>query len=156
MRMSAILLSALALGGTAALAQGRMPPMVHDPAELQWGPGPAFLPKSVQAAVLAGDLRGGPWVIRLKLPAGYEGPPHFHANTENVTVISGIFHVGMGDVLDKNRAHVLRAGGFVAMPPQMHHNVWATTETVLQVHSDTPASFPYAAPADDPRNARGG
>jgi quercetin dioxygenase-like cupin family protein len=131
-----------------------MPPMVNDPAELHWGPGPAFLPNSVQAAVLAGDLRSGPWVIRLKLPAGYEGPPHFHTNTENVTVLSGDFHVGMGDVLDKTKGYELRAGGFVSMPPQMHHYVWTTTETVIQLHSDTPASFTYVNPADDPRNAR--
>ena len=31
----------------------------------------------------------GPYVIRLKFPAGYKVAPHSHPNDENVTVISG-------------------------------------------------------------------
>jgi len=34
--------------------------------------------------------------IRAKLPSGYKVPPHTHPTAENVTVLSGAFHIGMG------------------------------------------------------------
>jgi anti-sigma factor ChrR (cupin superfamily) len=40
---------------------------------------------------------GQPYVIRLKMPANYKIPAHYHPVAEAVTVISGEFSVGMGD-----------------------------------------------------------
>jgi quercetin dioxygenase-like cupin family protein len=46
------------------------------------------------------------------MPNGYKVPAHNHPTTEYVTVISGDFHVGMGDKLDENNAVKLTAGGY--------------------------------------------
>ncbi|MBU6510291.1 MAG: cupin domain-containing protein, partial [Gammaproteobacteria bacterium] len=71
------------------------------PEEIQWGPAPPVLPAGAKLAVLAGDPAGtGPVALRLKMPAGYRIPPHWHPTDERVTVISGTLGIGMGDKLD--------------------------------------------------------
>ena len=47
-------------------------------------------------------------ILRLKFPADYKIPPHWHSMTERVTVLSGALHVGMGDTLDR-KASILGA-----------------------------------------------
>ena len=39
----------------------------------------------------------GPYVVRLKIPAGFTIAPHTHPNDENVTVLSGTFAIGTGE-----------------------------------------------------------
>ena len=57
-----------------------------------WGPAPPSLPPGAQAAVLLGNPgKEGPFVIRLKFPAGYVVPPHSHSKDELLTVIAGRF-----------------------------------------------------------------
>jgi quercetin dioxygenase-like cupin family protein len=41
--------------------------------------------------------KAGPFVIRLMLPAGYKLPPHWHAQEESLTVISGTCYFRTGD-----------------------------------------------------------
>src|SRR2546423_9657031 len=65
---------------------------VFTPGEVAWGPGPASMPKGAQAVTLYGDAsKEGLFVLRIKFPAGYQMPPHFHPKPEVVTVISGNF-----------------------------------------------------------------
>jgi quercetin dioxygenase-like cupin family protein len=92
----------------------------------------------------------GPATVRLKMPAGYKIPPHWHPTDENVTVISGIFAVGMGDTLDKKHSKRLRAGGFGLVPANMHHFAWAKTDVVVQINLMAPFQITYVNPADDP------
>src|SRR5207237_7047846 len=54
-------------------------------------------------------------------PAGYKVPPHNHPKDEYVTVISGNFHVGMGDKLDDKKVIELTAGGYVEAPASRLH-----------------------------------
>src|SRR5947207_10382113 len=68
-----------------------------DAPEMQWGDAPPVLNKGAQLAVLSGNPGAqGPFVIRLKMPAGYKIAPHWHPTDEHVTVISGTFSLGMG------------------------------------------------------------
>jgi hypothetical protein len=121
---------------------------------IQWGPAPPVLPAGAQAAVLAGDpSKEGPFTIRLSAPDGYRVPPHFHPTAENVTVLSGIFHVGTGDTFDTAKADKLAAGGFVSLPAGMHHYAWMEGPTVVQVHGTGPFALTYVNPADDPQSA---
>jgi hypothetical protein len=53
-------------------------------------------------------------------------------------VLSGDFHIGMGDKLDPQKGELLRAGGFAEAPAKMNHFAWSTTETVVQVHGEGP------------------
>ena len=93
-------LPALAAGQTKAEAHAT----VATPASIKWGAAPAILPPGAKAAVLEGDpSQAGPFALRLWLPAGYTIPPHFHSVPEHVTVVQGVFLVGMGDQLDASR-----------------------------------------------------
>jgi len=95
--------------------------------------------------------KDGPFVMRLKLPDGYRLPPHVHPKPERVTVLSGIFHVGMGTKFDKEKARALPAGSFGTWPAGMKHFVWAEGETVIQLHGTGPWEINYLDPQDDPR-----
>src|ERR687892_734062 len=65
---------------------------------VKWGPAPPSLPPGAQGAVLLGSpAKEGPFVLRLKFPAGFTVPPHRHSKDEFVTVISGGFAVTAGE-----------------------------------------------------------
>lgn len=120
---------------------------------LDWKPGPAALPAGAQFIVLVGDPgKEGPYILRYRFPAGYKVPAHTHPNDENVTVISGTFHVGMGPKLDESKGEMLKAGALAHLPKGMQHYAWTSAETVLQLHGVGPAGITYVNPADDPRN----
>lgn len=123
-----------------------------EPAQLKWAAGPAALPTGAEVAVLEGDpAKEGPFTLRLKMPAGYEIAPHTHPAIEHVTVLSGTFHMGMGEQKNKERAQALPAGGFAVMPPKTPHFAWASSETVIQLHGVGPWGIDYVNPKDDPR-----
>ena len=119
--------------------------------DIKWGPAPEALPKGAQVAVLSGDpFKDGPYVVRLKMPKGYQIAAHNHPTTEYVTVISGNFHLGMGDKLDLKKGMELTAGGYGEAPAKMNHYAWATSPTIVQVHGQGPFAITYVNPADDP------
>ncbi len=62
---------------------------------------------SGRLAVISGDpSKDGLYVVRLKMPANYKIPAHNHPTAEYVTVVSGDFHIGMGDKLDPDKGQV--------------------------------------------------
>lgn len=151
--MRALLLSlSLALAGTTPiLAQENHPDLFKSPNDVKWGPAPPSLPAGAQMAVLSGDpTKSGPYVVRIKLPANSQIAAHHHPTAENVTVISGNFHAGMGDKLDESHGFDLAPGAFASMPANMNHYVWASSESVVQVHGQGPFRIEYVNPADDP------
>ena len=119
---------------------------------LKWGPAPPSAPAGAKAAAVVGDpTKEGGYVIRLKLPAGYKVAPHVHPNDENVTVISGMFHIGFGDKFDESKGQAVKPGGFAIAPKGVKHFAWASVETVIQLHGVGPAGITYVDPKDDPR-----
>jgi quercetin dioxygenase-like cupin family protein len=121
------------------------------PAEMKWGPAPPVFEKGAMMAVVSGDPgKAAPFVVRLKIPAGYKINPHFHPTDENVTVISGTFAVAMGDKFDAAGMKAMPAGSFALLPAQMHHYAMAKTPAVVQVHAMGPFALTYVSPADDP------
>jgi quercetin dioxygenase-like cupin family protein len=145
---------ALALAQESPLgAQASTPPAhaVFLPDALNWKPSP-MLASGALVAVLEGDPAAeGLFTLRIKLPAGYRIPPHWHPAYEHVTVISGAFHVGMGETFDASKGTAVPAGGFSYMAPGMRHYAWTETDTVVQVHALGPWQLYYVNPADDPR-----
>jgi uncharacterized RmlC-like cupin family protein len=89
--------------------------------------------------------------LRLKFPANYSIPPHWHTMTERVTVLSGALHVGMGDKLTPEASTTLEPGGFVSLPAMMHHYAWTAMPTVVQVTLEGPFDIYYINPTDDPQ-----
>jgi quercetin dioxygenase-like cupin family protein len=151
MRKAIILLAVLLTVPLAVQAENSVMELVAGPDAVKWGPVPPSFPKGAMIAVLAGNpFKEGPYVVRLKMPANYQIPAHHHPTTENVTIVSGSFHAGMGEKLDVNKGQSFAPGGFVSMPAGMNHYAWATAETVVQVHGDGPFAITYVNPADDP------
>ena len=145
--------AALVLTSVSRSQSGTSMPM--NEGDLKWSPAPPFLPAGAQLVVLDGDPGKAVRVtLRLKFPAGYQVPAHWHPTQEDVTVLSGSLHVGMGDKLDKSAGTLLKPGGFVALPEKMNHFIWTDDETVVQVHLQGPFEITYADPATDPRQAK--
>jgi hypothetical protein len=139
---------ALVLFAAVAVRAGEVPMNASD---LKWGPAPAVFPTGAQMAVVSGDpSKPGLYVVRLKMPANYKIAAHNHPTAEYETVLSGDFHIGMGDKLDASKGVLLRSGGFGVAPAKMNHYAWTTSETVVQVHGQGPFALTYVNPADDP------
>jgi quercetin dioxygenase-like cupin family protein len=125
------------------------------PSDVKWGEPPPMLPPGSKMAVLYGDpAKAGMFVIRAKMPAGYKIPAHSHPGDETVTVLSGIFMMGMGDKLDPKVAKPLPVGSFAMMPAKSNHFAFAKTASVVQVVAMGPLAFDYVNPGEDPRNAK--
>lgn len=119
---------------------------------LKWGAASPALPAGAQGAAVVGDpSKEGGYVARVKLPAGYKVAPHVHPNDENVTVLSGMFHLGIGDKFDQSKGKALKPGDFYQVPKGVQHFAWASQETVIQLHGTGPGGINYVNPADDPR-----
>jgi hypothetical protein len=153
--LASILVStALVAVGAAVAAEMHQ---IVTPGAIKWEAPPPGLPNGSTLAVLAGDPgKDGLFVLRAKLPPGYVVPPHWHTATENVTVISGSMHMGMGETLDKTKGHAIPPGGFVSLPAKSRHYVWTDVETVIQVSAMGPFDINYVNPKDDPRTGTAG
>ena len=120
--------------------------------DLKWGPASPALPTGAQGAALIGDpSKEGFYVVRVKVPAAYKFAPHSHPNDEHVTVISGMFHIGVGDKFDDTKGTALKPGGFAQAPKGVKHYAWVTQETIIQLHGMGPQNLIYVNEADDPR-----
>jgi quercetin dioxygenase-like cupin family protein len=121
------------------------------PTEMKWADVPS-LPAGAKIAVLEGPLNEAkPFTMRIKLPADYRIPAHFHSAIEHVTVISGTFHMGTGDAIDTTRTRPLTAGSVAIMQPGTRHFAWTKEATEIQVHGVGPWTLTYVNAADDPR-----
>ncbi len=92
-----------------------------------------------EVAIIHGDptKEGEPFVIRFKSPPNSVLPAHWHEFDENITILSGVWCVGMGDRVDPTKCQDLPAGSFILVPKQMHH--WAVTkDSVVEVHGIGP------------------
>lgn len=119
---------------------------------IKWGPAPPSLPPGAQAAVLLGSpAKEGPFVLRLKFPAGFVVPPHRHSKDEFVVVLSGQATIQHGEKVDRSSLKSLPPGSFFHLPAGMTHFLWAETETVVQVNGNGPFDVVYIDPKDDPR-----
>ena len=129
--------------------------VAHAPT-LAWAAGPPSLPPGAEFVLLEGNpAEAVPLTFRLRFPANYRIPPHWHSVIEHVTVFSGTLNVGMGEQATYTGGTALNAGSFAAMPAKMVHSAWAGPEGVtFQLHSVGPWSITYANAAEDPRTKR--
>lgn len=121
------------------------------PDALKWT-APAAYASGARLAVIKGDPgKEGMYVVRLKLPKGFTIAAHTHRNDENVTVLSGSFHIAAGDNYDEVKGETIRAGGYSYVAGGMPHYAFFPEETVIQLHGIGPQGIIYLNPADDPR-----
>jgi hypothetical protein len=146
-------LALLAVVALAAPAQASDSHHTVVPADaVKWGPAPPSLPPGAQAAVLLGNPgKDGPFVLRLKFPAGFIVPPHRHTKDEFVTVMAGKLAISAGEKVDRASLKPLPPASFIHLPGGMPHYAYAEVETVVQLHGVGPFDVVYVNPADDPR-----
>jgi quercetin dioxygenase-like cupin family protein len=124
--------------------------------DVQWKPFPGF-PPAARLAVLVGDpSQPGPYVTRVKLPAGTRMMPHKHAEDRIYTVMSGVFYIGLGKVFDESKLTAFAPGSVVVLPSGQAHFHWAKSgEYITQIFAIGPLGMDYIDPADDPRGHPG-
>lgn len=121
------------------------------PGDLVWTD-VASLPPGAKLAVIEGPMNEAvPFTVRLKFPANYQIPAHWHPVVERVTVLSGTFYMGLGDKLAPDQSTGLTPGGMMLLQPRTHHFAWTKEETTVQLHGTGPWAITYVNPADDPR-----
>jgi hypothetical protein len=146
----AVIFGIVSMGVPSVWAQPGAHTMVI-PGDLKWGD-VASLPAGAKLAVIEGPLNEAvPFTFRLRLPADYKIPAHWHPAIEHVTVISGTANMGVGDKLDPTKTKPLPTGSVAIMQPKTNHFLWTKEETIVQVHGVGPWAINYVNPADDPR-----
>ena len=151
MKPSLVLLFVATFTASLAAAEPASHAMVT-PGELKWVDVPS-LPPGAKLAVIEGPLNEpAPVTFRLKLPANYRIPAHWHPGTEHVTVLSGTFYMGAGEAADPAQAMALPAGSAAIMQPgTRHYALTRGDEVIVQVHGVGPWGVTYVNPAEDPR-----
>jgi quercetin dioxygenase-like cupin family protein len=139
----ALFASACALAPAAFAASAAGAPTIVLAGQAKWVPAPKPYPAEARMAVLSGDpsKSGSQYTVRLKVPDGVKILPHTHGDTENVTVISGTFLVGVGTGFNTSKMLALTPGSYVSIPAGLPHYAMAKGETVVQVNGVGPASI---------------
>jgi len=149
---------ACALGASGLLTHADAPAQTSpghsmvSPAALKWVDLPS-LPPGAKIAIMEGPMSESvPFTARVRVPANYRVPAHWHPVIEHVTVLSGTLYMGLGKVLDVTKGMAVPAGGFAVMQPKTPHFAYTTNEPVeFQLHGVGPWGITYINPADDPR-----
>jgi hypothetical protein len=114
--------------------------------DLKWTP----IIKGCDIAGVSGDMNaeGQPFVLRLRCADGSKVQAHWHPTDENVTVLRGVFLVGMGDKFDETKLQTMNVGNFITMPKEMRHFAKSKGDTIVQVHGMGPFKVNWVNPAE--------
>ena len=124
------------------------------PEDVKWQRFAAF-PSAARLAILIGDpTKPGPYLIRVRLPAGTKMMPHKHPEDRIYTVLSGVFYIGLGETFDESKLTAYGVGSMIVRPGGQPHFHWAKSgEYIAQVTAIGPLGLEYIRAEDDPRNA---
>lgn len=151
-----VLIGTTATANRAANASAGTGMSIHVPSALPWSKGPPGLPAGASIVVLEGDpSKPGPFTLRLKFPAGYRIPPHWHPRVERITVLEGTFLLGDGERFDPQALREMPPGSFAFIPTGHRHFAEAKGASIVQIHGSGPWEIHYVNPADDPRGRSG-
>ena len=122
------------------------------PDEIEWKPFAAFPPLARLAVVVGDPAESGPYVIRVKVPAGVKLMPHRHPEDRIYTVISGVFYIGLGEQFDRDVLRAYPPGSVVILPGgTFHFHLAQSGEYITQVSGNGPLGLEYRDVHDDPR-----
>lgn len=111
---------------------------------------PGFPPGTKMAVVHGDPSAVGPYVMRLQFPDGYEFPLHWHPAAEQVTVLSGSFHLAMEDTAGGQSAMKTYApGDYLYVPARMAHVGGAKGVTIIQLHGTGPFAITVGSAKGD-------
>jgi quercetin dioxygenase-like cupin family protein len=125
--------------------------MALTPTEMTWTKQGALATPGLEQLNLVGDpTKPGPYTLRLKFPKGFRIAPHTHPDSREVTIISGVYATGYGEVFDSSKLKVLPAGSFYTEPANLPHYIEIEEDTVLQVSGTGPSGRKYITPPQLP------
>ncbi len=123
--------------------------------DIKWLPFAAFPPEARLAVLVGNPKLAGPYVTRVKVPAGVKLMPHTHPEDRIYTVISGVFYIGLGTKFDASKLKAYPPGSVIVLPGNTPHFHWAKSgDYVTQITAYGPLGISYVNPADDPRNKK--
>lgn len=139
-------------GAPAAPPAAPAAPVHMLPRAIKWTANPA-IPAGGELAVLLGSPgKAGPYVSRVRFPADFRVMPHSHPEDRIYTVISGTWHIGLGDRFDPAALGAFPAGSVYSLSAGTSHFHWARSgQSIVQVNAVGPTAIDYVNPADDPR-----
>jgi quercetin dioxygenase-like cupin family protein len=119
--------------------------IVHS-SDLKWTP----IIKGCEIALVEGNLdaEGQPFVARFHCSDGAKTPPHWHPTDENITVLRGVFLVGMGESFDESKLRAMNVGNFMLMPKEMRHFGMSKGDMILQIHGIGPFKVNWVNPSE--------
>ena len=118
--------------GSAAYAQGSGESSIAImPNEIVWKAQP--LAPGLDTAVTFGDpTKAGPYVLRVRFPAGFKLMPHFHPDEWRTgIVLSGNYYMGLGEQWDDGKLKLYPPGTFFSEPKGAPHFAWAKDGEVI-------------------------
>jgi len=135
----------LVVSGQEKKATGDAHKIVHY-GDLKW----TGIIKGCDLAPVSGDpsAEGAPFVLRIRCADGAKIPAHWHPTDENVTVLKGIFLVGMGETFDESKLQTMNTGNFVTVPKEMRHFAMSKGESIVQVHGMGPFKVNWVNPSE--------
>jgi len=115
----------------------QLPSVQLVPDKLQWRPYPAG---GEQAFILGDPSHPGPYVVRLRLPAGMRLQPHFHPDARVATVLSGTMYFSYGERFESASLRAYPEGSVWTELPAQPHFAWVRDgAVVLQVSGIGPS-----------------
>jgi quercetin dioxygenase-like cupin family protein len=105
-----------------------------------------------EQAILFGDpAKPGIYVLRVRFPPGVHSNPHFHSQDRHVTVIKGVWWMGVGETIDPGKAVPLRAGSYALHPAgAVHWDGARDEETIVQIVGMGPVQTVQSDPKKEP------
>jgi quercetin dioxygenase-like cupin family protein len=86
----------------------------------------------------------GFYVSRTRFADGRGLGPHRHERALTVTVLQGVFRLGIGERVDSSAARAYAVGSFLIIPAGVPHYEWGEGETVIQLGGEGPLGFAWA------------
>jgi len=121
--------------------------------KIKWSPFPAFPPQARLAILVGNPNKAEPYVVRVMVPRGIKLMPHIHSEDRIYTVVSGVFHIGIGTKFEASKLKAYPPGSVIVLPGNTAYFHWARSgEYITQVSAYGPLGISYIKPLDDPRN----
>lgn len=112
------------------------------PSQLKWKPNPRVA--GLESVNIVGDAtQPGPYIQRVRFPAGQIVQAHSHPDDRTYTVISGTWYVGWGPKYDASKLSALPAGSFYTEPADVPHFITTREDVVVQISGTGPTAVHY-------------
>jgi hypothetical protein len=110
------------------------------------------IPPGIERALLHGnpDAEGEPFTFRPRVTRTFQMEPHTHPVPEHMTVLSGRFFVGIGEVMDRTSAVEYGPSSYVLFDAEVPAYMWTEGATVVQIHGVGPLSTVFVPKRGSP------